>query len=557
MVRLWCGNDVPVAGLTHEQVLSLRTTAKETGTGVQGHSRSPVENAVALLTVNTLTQQLDLSFDAAVKIVAASHLASPSSIRASHATFTSTHSIPTPKTIHRGRGNPAHPLHISNTDAYGPSFEAELLIHRLVHSQKTEGVSITSTTIAAELREKLGIAIHRSTVRRWLHALGYRWRHKRYVGGMKPQSKNVRIRQFILEYAAALSEEEAGTAIIVYVDESYIHAHHASKKGWFHPKDRDVIGDRDGTRLIILHAMTENGLLAVPDTIASNWLNEPALTAELVFEEVLEDGQDDSDYHNTMTGAKFIAWVRNRLLPTFDEMYPGKKMYLVLDNAVYHKPRDETWIENSKAMNKHDLAHQLMDLGVTELITACGNVVSSYRFESKVSEGGPLKDDLIAATQLWLDQHPGYNRTVIEQLFDDVGHSLIYTPPFCPEVQPIELLWAKVKRYVSDRATHNRSVTEARQQTEEGFEQITKMFCSSIIKHCHEWIDSFLKTDAAEDLQQCGCLAKVVKNLSLLKIASTDSSPAHDAPVPMDIDPPASAIPAPSSSPARNLRKRR
>jgi hypothetical protein len=37
--------------------------------------------------------------------------------------------------------------------------------------------------------------------------------------------------------------------------------------------------------------MTDNGLLAVPDTIASKWLTEPALTAELVFEEVLEDGQ--------------------------------------------------------------------------------------------------------------------------------------------------------------------------------------------------------------------------------------------------------------------------
>src|SRR5207253_2308200 len=126
-----------------------------------------------------------------------------------------------------------------------------------------------------------------------------------------------RIRQFILEYAAALGEEAAGTAIIVYMDESYIHAHHACKKGWFQSNDRDVIGDDDGTRLIILHAMTDNGLLTVPDAIATNWLNEPALTAELVFEEVYEDGQDDSDYHNTMTGVKFVAWLRNRLLPTF------------------------------------------------------------------------------------------------------------------------------------------------------------------------------------------------------------------------------------------------
>jgi hypothetical protein len=86
---------------------------------------------------------------------------------------------------------------------------------------------------------------------------------------------------------------------------------------------------------------------------------------------------------------------------------------------------------------------------------------------------------------------------------DDTAHSLIYTSPFCPEVQPIELLWAKVKRYVADRATHNRSITEAREQTEEAFEEITKSFFNSVVKHCHDWMDYFLTTEDAGDLQQC------------------------------------------------------
>jgi hypothetical protein len=49
---------------------------------------------------------------------------------------------------------------------------------------------------------------------------------------MKPQARAVRIRQFIMEYAAALAEEAAGTAKIVYFDESYIvtgrHYRHSS-----------------------------------------------------------------------------------------------------------------------------------------------------------------------------------------------------------------------------------------------------------------------------------------------------------------------------------------
>ncbi len=533
---------------------------KEEGIGKQGHSRSTSDNARALLHV-AVHQQHGLSFNAAIKATAAAELACPSTLRSAVLQFTSTGTLPSPpSTTQRGRGNPSHSLHYSNTDVYGPTYEAELLIHELIHKQKTNGFAVTSTTITAELRTRLNVSVDRRTVRRWLLALGYRWRHKRYVGGMKPQAKNVRIRQFILEYAAALAEEEAGAAIIVYVDESYIHAHHASKKGWFHPSNRDVIGDADGKRLIILHAMTDNGLLAVPNEVASNWLSEHALTAELVFEEVLEDGQDDSDYHNTMTGAKFVAWLRNRLLPTFAELYPNKKMYIVLDNAAYHKPRDESWISASKAMNKHDLAHQLLDLGVTQL-TSVGDaprVIPAHRFEAPIGASGPSKDDLIAAVAKWLDDHPDHNRTVVEQLMDDAGHALIYTPPFCPEVQPIELLWAKVKRYVADRSTHNRSMTETRSQTEEGFEQITKMFCNSIVKHCHDWIDSFLQTDAAEDLHQCGTLAGIIKHLSLLKLASTMTSAAASTNLiqPMEISPPPRIDTASAAPPARSLRKR-
>ena len=534
-----------------------KETLKEMGLGQQGKSRPPSATALSLLHIADQVDQ-GHSFDTSVKATAAVEKTSPRTLRAAVKLWKEKEEIPVPSTEHRGRGNSAHPLHATNTVEYGPSLPAELLMHELVQKQKEEGISITSATIAAELRSRLAITVHRSTVRRWLHLLGYSWRHKRYVGGMKPQAKNVRIRQFILEYAAALAEETAGRAIVVYMDESFIHTHLARKYGWLRKNDRDVIGDDDGKRLIILHAMTDSGLLTVPNEIASNWLNEPALTAELVFEEVLEDGQDGSDYHNTMTGPKFVAWLRNRLLPTFAHLYPGKKMFLVLDNAAYHKPRDESWVSNSKAQNKHELAHLLMDLGVQELTTVGPSPrrVPAHLFEAKVSAGGPSKDDLLAAVQAWLDAHPDHNRTVVEQLMTDAGHTLVCTPPFCPEVQPIELLWAAVKRYVADRSTHNRSITEARQQTEEGFEKITSMFCNNVVKHCHDWIDGFLQTPEAEDLQQCGTLAGVIKHLPLLKLANQQAPPGARTVRETEIPPVFPASAASAAFPARSLRRR-
>jgi hypothetical protein len=73
-----------MTGLTHEQLLSLRAIVKESGTGVQGHSRSPVENARALLHVASHQQQ-GMSFDAAIKATATAELTSPSTIRATYA----------------------------------------------------------------------------------------------------------------------------------------------------------------------------------------------------------------------------------------------------------------------------------------------------------------------------------------------------------------------------------------------------------------------------------------------------------------------------------------
>ena len=127
-------------GLSHEQLLQLRSKIKQEGIGVQGHSRSATDNARALLHVAVLQEQLGFSYDAAIKATAAAELASPSTLRNAAKKFTASGVLPLPDTSLRGRGNLQHPLHCSNTEAYGPSLEAEQLVHELVHLQKTEGV---------------------------------------------------------------------------------------------------------------------------------------------------------------------------------------------------------------------------------------------------------------------------------------------------------------------------------------------------------------------------------------------------------------------------------
>ena len=85
---------------------------------------------------------------------------------------------------------------------------------------------------------------------------GYQWGE---VKARKCESDPERIdvkRTYLRDYAEALKKEEAGTHVIVYFDESYIHQNHSAGKSWLR-RDRDGNcinrGTSKGKRLIILH----------------------------------------------------------------------------------------------------------------------------------------------------------------------------------------------------------------------------------------------------------------------------------------------------------------
>ena len=62
-------------------------------------------------------------------------------------------------------------------------------------------------------------------------------------------------------------------------------------------------------------------------------------------------------------------------------------------------------------------------------------------------------EQLKKAAKQHIAEHPEINTTVPQQLFDDAGYELLYTPPYVSELQPIELIWAftKGKRTIQAR----------------------------------------------------------------------------------------------------------
>ncbi len=130
---------------------------------------------------------------------------------------------------------------------------------------------------------KLNIYINSPDFGLFLRRLGFNYdKPTRHV--MKMTKKRLkRIRKYLKKYARALEEEKNGKAVIIYLDETYIHASHCRHKLWFNTKEQNVGMDQKSNRLIIIHAMSKHGLLCsrsmTPTTPMPTGQGNPILSA--------------------------------------------------------------------------------------------------------------------------------------------------------------------------------------------------------------------------------------------------------------------------------------
>jgi hypothetical protein len=202
-----------------------------------------------------------------------------------------------------------------------------------------DGSGCTTTELIDALREQLDIIMSPRTMQNVLSSMGYRYGKGNVIGRMNDAWYTARIRTFLIQYSEALKEERAGRCVIVYTDESYVTVNHARKKTWYSlvatERNEVVRPSGKGKRLVLLHAFTKDGWLAKDTSIHNDRVDQLSFSCEVIYEAEKGDG----DYHDNMNGSIYMDFLTNRLLVSFNNRYPGKKMFLVLDNASYHQVR--------------------------------------------------------------------------------------------------------------------------------------------------------------------------------------------------------------------------
>jgi hypothetical protein len=459
------------------------SAARDTGLGTQGKSQSASTKAALMLVRDQLASTPQHSHASATRAVAQAALMCPKTLR----TITRrTHSVdggsvPEPDTSQRGSGNPSHPLHGSG--APPPAALAVLLRELTMPLDKVDTDKVQTFNSCRRLlellRHELNIWPSISTVRRWLIREEYRWRPKKFIGPHSIDAHFKRMRLFIVQYARALAKQRAGTHKLVYTDESSVWQHHTTTRSWSSDKtpQRNLspsYPSKHGERIIILTAMSEDGPLSSFDGMrnSTNDLSDPQPTAQFAFPWAGE-GEEDEDYHKSFTGALWLQWVENRLLPAFALHHPGQKMILVLDNASYHRIRPPLAVTPSQMTR-----------------VQCISYLEHHR--------QPMVDraSLADLRQQVADHYADSPATQLEAILRRHGHEVVWTPPYESDTQPIELYWALVKGSIARSFAGPRTVSRMQAAVDAAMLQVTRDECQRLIAHVLHWLDAWLAVPA-------------------------------------------------------------
>jgi hypothetical protein len=386
--------------------------------------------------------------------------------------------------------------------------EQRKFILQFVDEQHAEGMTVTNRKLRKAIHVKLDVEITRSTLQRYMRKLGMSWKATMPKARTYKAYRQDSIGTFLIGYAKLKERmRNDGRIIPVFTDESYIHQGHGRSMSYFREGGEFNKKRGKGPRLIILHAISAQGPvceyeegLPIDDLIWNGNTPHPTLredgsrTAECLWLSSSATG----DYHDNMNSEMFMLWVEQRLVPSFEKQNPGRKMCLIADNAPYHHKRVVGSLSSLSKKQLIDLAREhgcwYIELPATpaRLEAIAEDDEDEYGF---VEENGeffvvdiseqwdmiakakaksrpfcPSKQEMQIGLVNWMkEQRPDLLECKVEAYLKSRGHEVLWTPPYCAKLQPIELFWAAGKNYAAENCWNGRNMKQTAQLLREGW----------------------------------------------------------------------------------------
>ena len=328
----------------------------------------------------------------------------------------------------------------------------QLIVRQFIRTENLSGQRVSTDRVVSYLQEDHGLETPKTTLWRALKRWGFTHGEGRRRDSLKEQSRVILARRDYLRAKLANRNTDGSLKCPeVYLDETYINKNHSSPFTCYLEDDGPLVNKPSGVgpRLIVVHEITKDG-----------WVEG----AQLVFEAKKRTG----DYHGQMNWDNFSKWFKDQLLPNI----PPKSL-IILDNARYHN----VYVDNffpSKSSSKKQLQRWL------------------------TRNGYPWREDMLKSELLELCTRlapvPEYQ---LDVLAAEKKMSVLRTPPYHPELQPIETCWAVVKNYMTDNCDF--TMKGLRERLPEGFAKVTRHTCQEIIAKVIEQEDNYWTEDEKLD----------------------------------------------------------
>lgn len=382
-------------------------------------------------------------------------------------------------------------------------------ISSFVYSMHATGKTVTARKILKHLQDEHNIKVHRRTIGRILQRLGLTWAPIKAKPRTFAAHRHENLRNFLIKLDSYVKEMERGNErglVFVFTDESYIHQNHRGECSYLTADEKNNGMDRKrskGRRLIILHAISPDGPLAerdengypvsdivwTRDTPHPNKNEKSKLTCETLWLAESHSG----DYHDNMNSEMFLKWIQESLFPTFEKLYPNKKMVLLCDNAPYHHKRKIGSLASMskkkllEMMQKYNVEYLDLPLSNDERLQLANNeedgvedrgefVRVPFFLEEQQQRASATKprianlDELKIAFVTYLKENsPEALECIVENVFREKGYDILWTPPYSPDLQPIEKYWGAGKNHAALYYTEGQKMKETVRLLREGW----------------------------------------------------------------------------------------
>jgi hypothetical protein len=201
-------------------------------------------------------------------------------------------------------------------------------------------------------------------------------------------------------------------------------------------------------------------------------------TSELIIECI---NDNYNDYHQQMDHGKYILWFENRLIKSFNKIYPNKTAIFFVDQCPLYMISNgfpQTTCNKEQIIefyNKYEIKNITLkryqdDCLLGPTLTFDSSKFNKYPKKKKPETGGPSKDELYMYLFLFLKKKmPSALEPVIVQIAKKYGHKVLFSCPYNPNDMPSEYLNNHVKLLVKQRCKKNRTISELKTDIRDGF----------------------------------------------------------------------------------------